>query len=83
MLKDFMLENVIPQSKDGDKKTPYIHDPMKAAVIMLSVCTHYGIKLSDGKRSQICTALCLPDMHKEDFLQYWADFSQEVPIFKK
>ncbi|KAM6966144.1 LOW QUALITY PROTEIN: E3 ubiquitin-protein ligase rnf213-alpha-like [Tautogolabrus adspersus] len=83
MLKDFMLENVIPQvSKDGDKKMLYIHDPMRAAVIMLCVCRQYGIRLSPAELNRLCTALCLPKLNKEEFLQYWADFSQDVPILK-
>ncbi|XP_060883381.1 E3 ubiquitin-protein ligase rnf213-alpha isoform X2 [Labrus mixtus] len=83
MLKDFMLENVIPQaSKEGDKKMLYIQDPRRAAVITLGVCKQYGIRLNDSHRYWLCTALCLPKLNKEDFLQYWSDFSQDVPILK-
>uniref|UniRef100_A0A3Q3GL01 Uncharacterized protein n=1 Tax=Labrus bergylta TaxID=56723 RepID=A0A3Q3GL01_9LABR len=84
MLKDFMLENVIPQaSKDGDKKMLYIQNHMRAAVIMLCVCKQYFIGLTLAELNPLCTALCLPKLNKDDFLQYWSDFSQDVPILKK
>ncbi|XP_034566958.1 E3 ubiquitin-protein ligase rnf213-alpha [Notolabrus celidotus] len=83
MLKDFMLENVIPQvSKEGDQKMLYMQDPMRAAVIMLCVHTQYDIRLKDAELHGLCTALCLPNMHKEDFLRYWEDFSQDIPFLK-
>ncbi|XP_041633633.1 E3 ubiquitin-protein ligase rnf213-alpha isoform X2 [Cheilinus undulatus] len=83
ILKDFMLRNMIPQvSKDGDKKALYIQDPLRAAVVMLCVCKKYVIVLNDAEQNRLCTALCLPNMNKADFLQYWAEFSQDVPILK-
>ncbi|XP_035510465.1 E3 ubiquitin-protein ligase rnf213-alpha [Morone saxatilis] len=83
MLKEFMLTNVIPQLvKDGEGKMLYIQDPMRAAVIMLCVSKHYSIRLNDAELNRLCTALCLPKLNKEDFLQYWADFSQNVSILK-
>uniref|UniRef100_UPI0037E8EFFF E3 ubiquitin-protein ligase rnf213-alpha n=1 Tax=Semicossyphus pulcher TaxID=241346 RepID=UPI0037E8EFFF len=81
MLKNFMLANVLVP-KDGDKKMLYIEDPMRAAVIMLCVWKQYGIRLYDTELNQLCNALCLPKLNKEAFLQYWADFSQDVPILK-
>ncbi|XP_051243364.1 LOW QUALITY PROTEIN: E3 ubiquitin-protein ligase rnf213-alpha-like [Dicentrarchus labrax] len=83
MLKEFMLTNVIPQLvKDGDGKMLYIQDPMRAAVIMFCVWRHYSFRLNDAELNRLCTALCLPKLNKEDFLQYWADFSQNVSILK-
>ena len=79
-----MLTNVIPQlGKDGDGKMLYIQDPMRAAVITLCVCKQHSIGLYDAELHRLCTALCLPKLNKDDFLQYWADFCQDVSILKK
>ncbi|XP_078017826.1 E3 ubiquitin-protein ligase rnf213-alpha isoform X1 [Epinephelus lanceolatus] len=83
MIKEFMLMNVIPQLvKDGDGKMLFIQDSMRAAVIMLYVCKHHGIRLNEGELHRLCTALCLPSLNKDEFLQYWADFTQDVSILK-
>ncbi|XP_044037270.1 E3 ubiquitin-protein ligase rnf213-alpha [Siniperca chuatsi] len=83
MLKEFMLRNVIPQLlKDGDGKMLYIQDPMRAAVIMLCVQRQHAFRLTEIELYRLCTALCLPKLNKDDFLQYWADFSQDVSILK-
>lgn len=84
MLKEFMLIKVIPQLlKDEDRKMLYIQDPMKAAVIMLHVWRKYQFKLDHGEVHKLCYVLCLPKQDKENFLKYWAEFSQDVAIFKK
>lgn len=83
MLKEFMLTNLIPQRREGDAKMLYLQDPMRAAVIMLSVCKQHSIRLSDAEEYRLCTALCLPNRSKEDFFKYWTDFSQDVPFLKK
>lgn len=77
-----MLENIIPE-KEGELKSPFIQDPMKAAMIMLYVWQQYSLKLSGGELSRICTSLCLPKLPKEGFLQYWRDFSHDVSSLKK
>ncbi|XP_034448201.1 E3 ubiquitin-protein ligase rnf213-alpha isoform X1 [Hippoglossus hippoglossus] len=83
MLKEFMLTSLVPQwLKDGDGKMLYIHDPMRAAVIMLCVCKKHGIRLNESELYKLCTVLCLPKQSKEDFLQYWADLSKDVIILK-
>ncbi|XP_042247797.1 E3 ubiquitin-protein ligase rnf213-alpha [Thunnus maccoyii] len=83
MLKQFMLTNVIPQlSKDGDGKSLYIQDPMRAGVIMLRVWVQHGIRMDDAELYRLCTTLCLPKKNKDDFLQYWKDFSLDVAILK-
>lgn len=66
----------------GGKRMLYIQDTMRAAVIMLSVCKHYSIKLKEAEEAALCSALCLPKLKKEDFLKYWADFFQDVPFLK-
>ncbi|XP_046895107.1 E3 ubiquitin-protein ligase rnf213-alpha isoform X2 [Hypomesus transpacificus] len=81
LLKQFMLENIIPE-KEGELKSPFIQDPMKAAMIMLYVWQQYSLKLSGGELSRICTSLCLPKLPKEGFLQYWRDFSHDVSSLK-
>lgn len=79
-----MLTNLIPQLlKEGDVKMLYMQDPMRAAVIMLSVCKQHSIKLDGAEQYRLCTALCLPKLKKEDFIKYWADFSQDVHFLKK
>ncbi|KAM9346074.1 E3 ubiquitin-protein ligase rnf213-alpha-like [Symphorus nematophorus] len=83
LLKDFMLTNMIPQLlKDGDGKMHYIQDPLRAAVIMLTVCTQHGIKLDNGELNRLCNVLCLPKLDKDAFLQYWTQFSQDVATLK-
>ncbi|XP_062293931.1 E3 ubiquitin-protein ligase rnf213-alpha isoform X2 [Scomber scombrus] len=83
MLKQFMLTNVIPQLlKDGDGKSFYIEDPMRAAVIMLCVCRQHNFKLENAELHRLCTSLCLPQLNKDDFLKYWTDFSKDVAILK-
>ncbi|XP_071329691.1 E3 ubiquitin-protein ligase rnf213-alpha [Trachinotus anak] len=83
MLKEFMLKNMIPQlQKDGDGKMCYVQDHMRAAVIMLYLCKQLGIRLNDTEHYRLCTALCLPKLDKDDFLQYWADFLKDVSILK-
>ncbi|CAJ1075084.1 E3 ubiquitin-protein ligase rnf213-alpha [Xyrichtys novacula] len=83
MLKDFLLERVIPQvSEDGVKEMLFVKDPMRAAVIMLCLWNEYGFHMKDAERYRLCAALCLPNMHKEHFLQYWEDFLEYVPLFK-
>ncbi|KAF7667968.1 hypothetical protein LDENG_00038400 [Lucifuga dentata] len=83
LIKDFMLINVIPQLlNEGEWKSTYIQDLMRAAVIMLSVRKQYGIKLNDAEIARLCTALCLPKLNKDDFLLYWTHFSQDVSSLK-
>ncbi|XP_041812142.1 E3 ubiquitin-protein ligase rnf213-alpha [Chelmon rostratus] len=82
MLKEFMLTRVIPQLKDRDGTMHYIQDPMRAAVIMLRVHRQYGIRLNDGELHRLCTALCLPKLSKEGFVEYWTNFTQDVSPLK-
>ncbi|XP_068605931.1 E3 ubiquitin-protein ligase rnf213-alpha [Brachionichthys hirsutus] len=79
MLKEFMLTKVIPQLlKDGEGQMLYIQDPLKAAVIMLHVWRRQQFRLDNGELFRLCTVLCLPKMDKDNFFQYWAQFSQDV-----
>ncbi|XP_063327964.1 E3 ubiquitin-protein ligase rnf213-alpha [Pelmatolapia mariae] len=81
LLKEFMLADVIPQLlKDGDRKSHYIQDPLRAAAVMVYVWRQYRIRLENSELNQLCTALCLPKLEKDNFLQYWAEFSQDVSI---
>ncbi len=84
MLKEFMLTKVIPQLlKDRDGKMRYIQDPLRAAVIMLCVWRNYQLSMDNGELHRLCAELCLPKKDKDDFLQYWTEFSQDVAILKK
>ncbi|XP_045076975.1 E3 ubiquitin-protein ligase rnf213-alpha-like isoform X2 [Coregonus clupeaformis] len=83
LLKQFMLDSVVPQlQKEGEGKSCFIQDPMRAAVVMLYVWKQYGLKLDHGESTRLCTALCLPKLPKDSFLQYWTDFSQAVSGLK-
>lgn len=83
MVKGFMLSYVIPQLlKDGNRKSLYIEDLLRAAVITLHVWTQHHIRLENSELHQLCTALCLPKLEKDTFLQYWAEFSQDVSILR-
>ncbi|XP_014912893.1 E3 ubiquitin-protein ligase RNF213 isoform X2 [Poecilia latipinna] len=84
ILKEFMLTHVIPQLQDKGSTSPgvYIPDPMRAAVVMLHVWRQYKIKLENPELLRLCSALCLPELEKDKFLQYWANFSQAVSVFK-
>uniref|UniRef100_A0A3Q1GY65 Uncharacterized protein n=1 Tax=Acanthochromis polyacanthus TaxID=80966 RepID=A0A3Q1GY65_9TELE len=83
MLKEFMLNNMIPQLREGDGKSLYIKDPLRAAVIMLHVCRQHQIRLENFELKRLCTALCLPKLEKDNFLQYWTDFSQCASSLKR
>lgn len=79
-----MLEELLPQlARPGEGKMVYTDDPMKAAVIMLSVCKDYDMKLSDSENFQLCTQLCLPNRKKEEFTKYWMNFLQDVAVLRK
>ncbi|XP_029014016.1 E3 ubiquitin-protein ligase rnf213-alpha isoform X2 [Betta splendens] len=83
MLKEFMLTNVIPQlQKDGDGRSQYIQDPLRAAVIMLYVQRQHGFRLADAELNRLCNALCLPNLDESQFLEYWTAFSQDVLLLK-
>ncbi|KAK5884967.1 hypothetical protein CesoFtcFv8_018727 [Champsocephalus esox] len=83
MLKEFMLTKVIPLRKDGGGEMLYTQDRMKAAVIMLCVWREHKLRLDNGELNQLCNMLCLPKRDKEEFLGYWAEFSQDVAILNK
>ena len=75
-MKQFMLEKVIPQLEERDgKRGIFIEHPMRAAVIMLHVCHHCGIKLDEVELNGLCKALCFPKLNKEEFPQYWDKLS--------
>ncbi|XP_077939881.1 E3 ubiquitin-protein ligase rnf213-alpha isoform X1 [Gasterosteus aculeatus] len=83
MIKEFMLTRVIPQlQRNEEGKMLYIKDPVRAAVIMLSVWSKLKLKLDNGEFHRLCSALCLPKLEKEEFLKYWADLSQSVATLK-
>ncbi|XP_072299387.1 E3 ubiquitin-protein ligase rnf213-alpha-like [Eucyclogobius newberryi] len=82
LLKNFMLYKMIPQLlKNQEGSCLYVQDPLRAAVIMLSVCSRYGIPLDNGELSRLCIALSLPQLHQEDFVKYWERFSHDAVIF--
>ncbi|KAK7926035.1 hypothetical protein WMY93_008345 [Mugilogobius chulae] len=81
IIKQFMLFNVIPQLlKNQEGKIFYVQDPLRAAVIMLCVCSEYGIHLDHGEISRLCTTLIVPQLNQENFVKYWEQFSQDAAI---
>ncbi|XP_076843194.1 E3 ubiquitin-protein ligase rnf213-alpha isoform X2 [Brachyhypopomus gauderio] len=83
LIKHFMLENVIPElQKDAAGKNKYIKEPMKAAVIMVYVWKQYQLKLDLGELSRLCTALCLPNLPKDEFLAFWTDVKESLSCLK-
>ncbi|XP_029944705.1 E3 ubiquitin-protein ligase rnf213-alpha-like isoform X2 [Salarias fasciatus] len=82
LLKDFMLTVVIPQLSDRNRKSYFIQDDFKAALIMLHVRGQYRIKLYRSELQQLCAMLCLPKLEKDRFLQFWEDFSKEVSLIR-
>lgn len=79
-----MLTKVIPQLlKKGEGRMLYTEDPVRAAVIMLSVCKEYSIRLEDAESFRLCTQLCLPHLQKEDFIKYWTELIQDVPFLTR
>ncbi|XP_061892824.1 E3 ubiquitin-protein ligase rnf213-alpha-like isoform X1 [Entelurus aequoreus] len=83
MMKEFMLTSVTPQLlEDENAESVYIKDPLRAAVIVLYVFTTYTIKLDWTVLLRLCIALCLPKLNRDDFLQYWEKFSQDIAVLK-
>uniref|UniRef100_A0AAV2KJR2 Ring finger protein 213 n=1 Tax=Knipowitschia caucasica TaxID=637954 RepID=A0AAV2KJR2_KNICA len=78
MLKEIMLNNAVPQLQKDVRK-----DPLKSAVVMVYVHKEFGITLKNEERCQLCHLLCLPNSNKEDFVQYWTTFSQEICFLKR
>ncbi|XP_019896923.2 E3 ubiquitin-protein ligase rnf213-alpha isoform X2 [Esox lucius] len=79
LLKHFMLESVVPQLlKEGNDKSAVIQDPVKAAVIMMLVCKQHSIQLDQAEVAGLCKALCLPNLPRDEFLQYWMEFTQPI-----
>ncbi|XP_061079146.1 E3 ubiquitin-protein ligase rnf213-alpha [Conger conger] len=75
LLKQVVLERVTPQlAKESSERGVFIKDPLKAAVIVLYIWTKYKIRLDNRELSQLCRALCLPKLPKDDFVVYWRDF---------
>lgn len=84
MLKELMQRELVPQLlKRKEGKMVYTNDPLNAAVIMLSVCKEYDIKLSDSENFHLCTHLCFPNLKKDEFSKYWVDFFQDVAFLRK
>ncbi|XP_061741549.1 E3 ubiquitin-protein ligase rnf213-alpha-like isoform X1 [Nerophis ophidion] len=83
MMKEFMLTQMTPQLlKDENAESVYIKDPLRAAVIVLYVCRTYTIKLDSTALLCLCSALCLPKLNRNDFLQYWEKISQDIAVLK-
>ncbi|XP_069050628.1 E3 ubiquitin-protein ligase rnf213-alpha isoform X2 [Lepisosteus oculatus] len=79
LLKEFMIERIVPQlQKNNELSHGLIKDPLKAGVIMLVIWTKYHISLETGEMSRLCNLLCLPNKTKEEFILYWTDFMQSI-----
>uniref|UniRef100_A0A3B1KA78 Uncharacterized protein n=1 Tax=Astyanax mexicanus TaxID=7994 RepID=A0A3B1KA78_ASTMX len=83
LLKNFMLKKVTPAlQKDGSGNGDYIKDPLKAAIIMLYVWKQHNLKLDRAELNRLCSALCLPNRPKEEFLPYWTDIEKSFSCLK-
>lgn len=84
LLKHFMIKSVTPElQKEATGKSSYIKEPLMAAVIMLYVWKQYNLKLERHELVRLCSALCLPDQPKEEFLSFWASMEDSVSCLKK
>ncbi|KAL2100664.1 hypothetical protein ACEWY4_002425 [Coilia grayii] len=83
LVKNFMLDYVIPElRKEEGGERAFIKEPLYAAVIMLSVWKNLQLPLDYAEFPRLCVALCLPDLPKDQFLPYWADFQQSFANLK-
>lgn len=80
-----MVEHVIPElQKDGaSKKSEYIEQPLKAAAIMLYLWKQYDLKLEWGELNRLCSALCLPNLPKTEFLPFWTNIQESFSYLKR
>ncbi|XP_061703162.1 E3 ubiquitin-protein ligase rnf213-alpha isoform X2 [Syngnathoides biaculeatus] len=82
LMKDFMLKDVSPRvNGDENAASLYIKDPLRAAVLVLQLCGQYRITLDPVQNRHLCTELCLPNLDRDSFLQYWQDFARDVALF--
>ncbi|XP_053706651.1 E3 ubiquitin-protein ligase rnf213-alpha isoform X2 [Synchiropus splendidus] len=80
LMKEFLLLNLTPQMLKGRENTsPYVRDPLKAALVFLYVGLTYRIKLQQSEFDTLCALLCLPHLPK-DFCQYWAKLSEVIAV---
>ncbi|CAB1317918.1 unnamed protein product [Coregonus sp. 'balchen'] len=81
LMKDFMEENLDPQSqKRREKHDVFLSDPLKAGIIILIVYNKYRLKEDNRDQlSHLCQLLCLPKKSRDDFLAYWTDFTRGLP----
>ncbi|XP_053095106.1 E3 ubiquitin-protein ligase rnf213-alpha isoform X3 [Pangasianodon hypophthalmus] len=84
LIKNFMVEHVTPElQKDGSsKKSEYIKDPLKAAIIMLYLWKQYDLKLERRELNCLCSALCLPNLPKDEFLPFWTNIQESFSCLK-
>ncbi|XP_041751484.2 E3 ubiquitin-protein ligase rnf213-alpha-like [Coregonus clupeaformis] len=81
LMKDFMEENLDPQSQNRrEKHDVFLSDPLKAGIIILIVYNKYRLKEDNRDQlSHLCQLLCLPKKSRDDFLAYWTDFTRGLP----
>nr|XP_055046764.1 E3 ubiquitin-protein ligase rnf213-alpha-like isoform X2 [Misgurnus anguillicaudatus] len=83
LLKRFMLQRVTPElQKDCKNKSDFIANPLKAALIMLYVWKQYKLDLDNGTLARLCTALCLPNLPKDEFLPFWTDITESFSFIE-
>lgn len=75
-----MVTRMVCQEQDGGDM--FGLDPLRAAVIMFSVCQMYNLNLKEPEYYHLCATLCLPKIKKEDFANYWVSFVQEVSFLR-
>lgn len=79
-----MIEHVTPElQKDSSKKSEYIKEPLKAAIIMLYLWKQYELQLDLGELNRLCSALCLPNLPKDEFLPFWTNIQESFSCLKE
>ncbi|KAG9334572.1 hypothetical protein JZ751_007508, partial [Albula glossodonta] len=76
LLKEFLLENVVPvPGKAGGASRDFLKDPLKEALITMLVWSSH-LKLDSGEQlSALCNLLCLPHKPREEFCSYWKELA--------
>ncbi|XP_064180420.1 E3 ubiquitin-protein ligase rnf213-alpha-like [Anguilla rostrata] len=75
LLREFLLENVVPQKEGGGEKT-LLRDPLKAGLLITMLVWHEYQELHNTEElSYMCDLLCLPQMPRKEFHVYWRDLT--------
>ncbi|XP_043084874.1 E3 ubiquitin-protein ligase rnf213-alpha-like isoform X2 [Puntigrus tetrazona] len=80
LLTEFIMSRVAPDLQKNKEKKAFIMEPLNAAVIVLYVWRQYSLQLDREVFPRLCTALCLPDLPKDEFLSFWSDVTESFSV---